>query len=240
VHRSTCSHATAFPWHYRCMIVVLCFLPVFLSASTDRCHAQGSNFHACLLLHAEAGVVTSCDPVRSVRCWYCWPPGPAPNTTVPPNSEITVFLFASTEGCYLHLFGVQTALAWDPSWKLLGSSWDCQRNQLCATVPQEPGGARHGTIATVFDCAVGNSSEVIGRLYFRTGASGCLRQVQSEYPFGTHVLDCELLSNDFERSFEARVGSVCVDEQGYDGCWFTGPVQDSSWGQIKAHFPEGN
>ena len=107
--------------------------------------------------------------------------------------------------------------------------------QFPTTRPQPPGGSRSGTIATVFNRLLGGGTAVIGRMFFVT-TSGCLTQVQSVFPFGTHVID------DAVRDWPVgpdRRGSVCVGSNGMDACVDpAGAVatERTTWGAIKAHY----
>ena len=192
------------------------------------------NGNFSLSLHATLGDTISCQDALAITCW-CGTPS---TVTVPPSTEITVYVLVLGFLCIEPwLTGVQTAFEWAPGWRLLDSSWECQDNQLVAAVPQEPGGPTAGTITTAFDCATGHNVEVIGRMKFLSGPSGCLRQVQTTYPFGIHVFNCD---NDIEQIDPddwrdwVRLGRVCVDQGGLEGCWDPGAVERATWGFIKA------
>jgi hypothetical protein len=149
---------------------------------------------------------------------------------------ITVFLFVEI---YERLRSVQTAFEWDPSWSLAGGAWDCQVNQLNLTIPQDPGGPREGTLSTAFDCLVAPGTAVIGRLFFRSGTGGCLRQVESDFPLGIHVRDCrdEIDSLGPGRpEFSTRLGRICVESGGQTGCWDPWPVEPTTWGAIRSSY----
>jgi hypothetical protein len=199
--------------------------------------AQGEHFLS-LVLHAEIGRVAYCSEVDEVSC-YCYSPHELPATQVPPGTEITVFLVVPSVVCDLGqtFTGVQTAFEWDPSWELLGSVWNCQQNQLVGATPQSPGGPREGTISTVFDCAaLGGHSLAIGKLYFKTGSAGCLRQVESAYPYGVFILGCDNQIHSIELREFFRLGEICVGWSAPNGCWDPFSVEDSTWGKIKAQY----
>jgi PKD repeat protein len=184
----------------------------------------GANPNATLPLHAAPG----CDDcsVAPIDCL-----GNLPTVNVAPNSAVTIYVMAFN---YTALAGVQTAFAWDPSWILLGSLFDCLPNQLNAAVPTSPGGPTAGTIATVFDCMTSGQLLVLGRMIMITGSTGCLSQVRSSYPFGTHVLDCSVLVDDIRE--ETRLGKICVGPGGYHACHTLNPVRPATWGQVKATY----
>jgi hypothetical protein len=154
-----------------------------------------------------------------------------PTVNVSPSSSTTVYLMAFN---YSALAGLQTAFTWDPSWILLGTMFECLPGQLNTNVPTAPGGATSGTISTAFDCTTSGQLLVIGRLSMIAGPSGCLSQVQSTYPNGTHVLDCALQIDEIPEP--ARLGKVCVGPGGIHACYTLNPAQPATWGQIKATY----
>src|SRR4030095_3458738 len=114
-------------------------------------------------LHAVVGLAQPCELGGEITC-YCASGGNGfPTSIVPANTEVTIFVSVWDFCDAVDLMGVQTAFQWDKSWTLLGSAWDCQENQLVATVPQEPGGPTAGTITTAFDCVHGEYTVHIGR-----------------------------------------------------------------------------
>ena len=204
--------------------------------------AQGTNYWIAFPLHAVIGTGQPCELGEGITC-YC-SGYHFPNSVVPANTEITVFVSMWNFCGDIGLMGIQTAFEWDKSWTLLGSAWDCRSNQLVATIPEDPGGSTAGTITTAFDCVQGGYAVNIGRLFFRTGSSGCLSQVQSTYPFGIHGLDCNQGINQigFTHPIDYyRLGSICVESQPpRDGCIDPGPVEAATWGRIKAAYHDGN
>ena len=200
--------------------------------------AQFEHYLTSISLHAVVGSNSTCSDMEHVNCCYEPPDYQSPNASVPPATEITVYVILTEVLCYdgLGLRGVQTAFEWDPSWTFIGSDWNCQANQLFATAPHAPGGPREGTIATVFDCASGPHSFVIGKLHFITGATGCLQQVTPDFPFGIHFLDCDGVPHGISLPHDYfRIGSVCVGG-GSNACWDPGPVEYTTWGKIKAQY----
>jgi len=185
-------------------------------------------------LHAITGINHACD-LPNVNC-RCYSEDVWPTTSVPPNTEITVYVILTPALCPVAypLSGVQTAFEWDQSWTFIGSTWNCQPNQLYVTTLQ-PGGSRSGTITTAFDCVEASTALVIGKLYFMTGQTGCLRQITPRDAYGVQLLDCtpemHLISLPEE---DYRIGSVCVGALGQNACWDPGPVEHSTWGGIKA------
>jgi hypothetical protein len=86
---------------------------------------------------------------------------------------------------------------------------------------------------------MGPEMAVIGRLFFTTGGTGCLDQVQPCYANGIHVVDC---SNGIDRinsedpDLNKRLGRICVLDGGRTGCDIHVAVEETSWGKIKASY----
>jgi len=101
-------------------------------------------------------------------------------------------------------------------------------------VPHAPGGPEAGTIATAFDCITGGESAAIGHLHFVATPPGCLVQIESSYPGGTHVVSC---AGEVDPVPEWNRGRICVDQGGYDACEPAAtPVEARSWGRVKAQY----
>ena len=142
-----------------------------------------------------------------------------------------MFLFIAN---YNDVAGVQTAFQPDPSGVFTFGLWDCQVGQLNAVTPAPPWGPQFGTITTAFNCVVGPALAPIGRMFFVAGSTGCLQQIQPSYPFGIHVLDCQM-GIDRTDSGE-RLGRICVGQGGYGTCWPVPAVEAATWGAIKAQY----
>ncbi len=202
----------------------LCALIVLPLAAT----AAEANYLFCLPLHGHEGIV-SCDMGPSEYCH-----GPA---DVPANSQVTVLLFAYY---FDELASVQTAFEWDPGWTFLGSDWTCLPGQVTLLVPRNPGGPDAGTVTTGFDCLTqggwDGAAPVLGRLFFLSGEQGCVRQVESSEPLGTHIADCQGMTYSIRSQWWERTGTICAGSGGNDGCWDPFPVAPSTWGGIKATY----
>lgn len=196
----------------------------------------GANPTFVLPLHAKVSASEACDGYLPLDCR-----GIRPTVTVPAATDVVAFLLLWN---HCEVVGVQTAFAWDQGWEYLGSSWGCRQNQISVVVPHSPGGATAGTIATAFDCVTGPELAVVGLLRFRTGLSGCLRQVQSSYPYGNHVVDCRGgldLANADDPLHTLRFGRICVGTGGHHPCDpgippCPVPVDATTWGRIKATY----
>jgi hypothetical protein len=150
------------------------------------------------------------------------------------SSFPNVFLLARN---HQNLRGVQTAIDWT-GFVLVGQNWACQSNQLAATLPNaaSSGGPLDGTVATVFDNIVGPDTAVIGFMTFQPGVPGsCIRQVESVFDSGTHVLSDTL---GVTAVTVANRGQVCAGPGGLSTCEPDGviPVESTTWGAIKGQY----
>ena len=78
---------------------------------------------------------------------------------------------------------------------------------------------------------------VVGRMFFFPGAGGCISQVQSSFPGGNVVLDCNNLTDPIVE--QARMGRICTigsGEAGHDACPPIVAVEPRTWGSIKAQY----
>jgi hypothetical protein len=181
------------------------------------------NLNTTLPLHAVITEFGPCDIPDPCE------PGP-PTVNVPAGSQIAAYLVMRN---HQHVPGVQTAFDWG-DWTFLHGAWDCQAGQVVGTTPAPPGGPIAGTIATVFDCVTGGSTEVIGRIHFIASTTDCLTQVESGFTFGTHVLDS---SGNTAPVLPENRGTICVGAGGFDACGPTATAVDAaSWGAIKASY----
>jgi hypothetical protein len=186
----------------------------------------GANSQFLLPLHAVAAEQAPCASYFPVDCL-----GVQPTVDVGPGTTV-VFLFVLNHS---QLAGVQTAFQPDPGWSFLYGLWDCQPGQVSAVVPAPPFGATAGSITTAFNCVFGPSLVPIGRMVFMA-TSGCLAQVRSSYPFGTHVVDCTFTPDEARPGEEYRLGKICVGAGGYAACEGGGELQNATWGGIKNQY----
>jgi hypothetical protein len=202
-------------------------LTALLATATATGAFAGMNPHVSLPLHAKASSFEPCTGYLPVNCRDIMPvvninPGPA-----------AIFLFVMN---YNAVAGVQTAFQPDPSWTFTFGLWDCQPGQLNAVTPAAPFRPAAGTITTAFNCLTGPDLGVIGRMFFVAGGVGCLTQVQSSYPFGIHVLDCQQGIDQISESQQARLGKICIGQGGYAACFVEPAVDAATWGAIKAQY----
>ena len=185
--------------------------------------AQVPNRSTTLPLHA---VVTGYGP-----CQIPDPCSPGPPTVkVSSFTSIAAYLLVSG---YENVPGIQTAFDWG-DWTFLNGIWDCQAFQITAIVPTPPGGPQAGTLQTAFNCITGGTTQIIGRMHMITSNTGCLEQVESAEPFGTHVIDCtQLLTAPI---LPQHRGSICVNTSGVNACPGAVAVEGATWGHIKAYF----
>jgi hypothetical protein len=142
----------------------------------------GHNPTVTLPLHGKASSFEQCNGYLPVDCTTTMP-----LTTVNPGPTAIFLLIYN----YNDVAGVQTAFQPDASWAFTFGLWDCQPGQLNAVTPAPPWGGTAGSIVTAFNCLQGGALGVIGRMHF-VATTGCIRQVQSTFPNGIHVVDCAL------------------------------------------------
>jgi hypothetical protein len=201
------------------MSLMLISLPALLSPAPARADL---NDQTSLVMHAvetEFGPCAIDDPC------------PGPTVTVPTSVTIAAYLLIRH---YDEVAGVQTAFDWN-GWVFLFGLWDCQSNQVNGFAPTAPGPS-DGTIATAFDCVTGGASAVIGRLHLVTATPGCIQQVTSSFPFGTHVVSCGGQVHEIDPDCW---GSICAPDGGYDACepcQLPTAVVPTSWGTIKVYY----
>jgi hypothetical protein len=200
---------------------------VLASSAASAVSADGMNPNVTLPLHAEASSFEPCDGYLPVNCNGIYPTvniGPGPTS---------IFLLIWR---YYSVAGVQTAFEVDPGWSFAFGLWDCQQGQLSAVTPSPPFGPTSGTITTAFNCITGPNLAPIGRMFFIAGSTGCLRQIQSSYPFGIHVLDCQLGADQITWGQDDRLGAICVGPGGITGCDPVVPAESATWGRVKAQY----
>lgn len=191
--------------------------------------SAGDNPQFTLPLHAKLAASAPCNGYLPVNCLNV-----PPTVNVPGSTDLVVYLFVSN---YYRITGVQTAFAWDPAWTFTGGQWDCRPGQVNAVVPADPGGPTAGTITTAFSCVIGPAIAPIGMLFMTSGAQGCLYQVDSSYPFGNHVIDCQNGRDARNPSTDPwRFGLICVGQGGHDACWPNPAVEPATWGAVKATY----
>ncbi len=206
------------------MRIVTVFLTILVLAASTAALA-GQNPQVTLPLHVKASGFEACTGYQPVDC-----------TSTRPTVEIAagpaaIFLLMMNYNC---IAGVQTAFEVE-GWTFGFGLWDCQPGQLSAVTPAAPLGPTAGSITTAFNFLNGPALAVAGRI-FLTASTGCISQVQSTYPFGIHVLDCEGGIDQITDQEQGRVGKVCVGPGGVDACDPVSAVESSTWGQIKASF----
>jgi len=190
--------------------------------------SAGMNPDITLPLHALPSTFEPCDGYLPVDCEAY-----GPTVTIEPGPT-AIFLLAAN---YNALAGVQTAFLPDPTWTFTYGLWDCRPGQLVTQTPAPPFGPTAGTVAIAFSCLGGPGLAAIGRMYFTAGSTGCLEQVESSYPFGIHVIDCQQGIDQIPAYLSWRLGKVCVGDGGIDACEGPQPAVDAAtWGRIKAQY----
>ena len=200
-------------------------VPILLSFVAAPTHA-GANPSFTLPLHAKASQFEPCDGYLPVDCLESRP------TVNVAEGPVCVYLMIMNYCC---LIGVQTAFSVDPEWTFLFGLWDCQPGSFPDVPPHPPFGPTSGTITTGFNCVTTGVLLPIGRMFF-DATSGCVGQVESSFPFGTHVLDCQQAMDRIMPEEGERLGKICVGSGGHDACDRVTPVSPATWGAIKAAY----
>ncbi len=186
----------------------------------------GLNPEITLPLHFKAVSFAACTDITPVDC----------DANRPDVLAVTgagcAFLLANN---HTSLRGVQTAFDFG-GWTLMFGLWDCQGGQLNAVTPANPGGPLSGTITTAFNPIETGALAVIGRMFFAVAATGCLSQVQPDFPFGIHVIDGNLENDQILDANSGRVGKLCVGAGGVDACDPITAVEPTTWGSVKAQY----
>lgn len=211
--------------------VAMCLLALCLVSSIA---FAGSNPSITLPLHGKAGQSGSC--AAGLTAVNCLPPpgGLRPRVNVLASEVLRIYVLMAN---YTAVAGVQTAFNWDAGWVFDdGPFMTCRANEVPGDLPNpaDPGGPITGSFVLAFDCVTTGTVAVLGRMDFTSGTSGCLYQIQSGYPFGTHAQDC---SNGRDLIPDgARLGKICVGQGGVDACDPVSAVESATWGSIKASY----
>jgi len=190
----------------------------------------GGNPDFTLPLHAKLSAFEPCNGYLPVDC-----AGVRPTVQIESGQDVAVFLLVANAP---DLGAVQTAFEVDPSWVFYYGLWDCAPG-LYPTSPGPPWGPTVGSIARSFDCLTRGALVPVGRMFYRAG-TGCVGQVESSFPLGICVIDCD---DDYDRIIttepgqQARLGKVCVGPGGQDACEAATPVAATTWGAIKTSYP---
>jgi hypothetical protein len=188
----------------------------------------GQNPDFRFVLHAKQSSFEPCDGYLPVDCTSVQP------TVNVPAAPIAVFLLLANHQA---ASGIQTAFDWS-GWVLTFAVWEDCLDIHCQFAPcwPNPPGPDH-TISGTFNCVNGPALKVIGRMHFvPAGNPGCIRQVQSPYPNGIHVLDCQNQADLITDENSPRLGRVCLGSGGVNACPAAVPVDGATWGKIKATY----
>src|SRR5262245_4759301 len=186
----------------------------------------GDNPDFTIPLHAMVSQFEQCAGYLPVNCLEV-----RPTVEVATGQQVVIFVFVMN---YTKLGGVQTAFEVDPSWSFSFGLWNCQPG-IHENPPEPPFGPTAGTISLAVNCLTSGELEPLGRMFFVSG-QGCIGQIQSAFPFGTHAWDCKAEVNRILPGDEARLGRVCVGPGGRDACDRVVPVTATSWGLIKGTY----
>ncbi len=169
--------------------------------------AGASNEATSVVLHArQRDLSATCDVPVSVDTVDC--ANVFPTVNVSASLELDVFVLLNN---YDEVAGLQCKFDLAQGWSMVAWVESCQLNQLSAVVP---GGAEMN-LSTAFDCVTGGSLTPVGRIWVDSGLSGCAAVVDSDFPYGTHVVDCSGASTPVPPAARAR---VCIGSGGVHAC----------------------
>lgn len=213
---------------------VLAAIAVLASALGVPATAAATNEQTTLILHAIPHDADNRCSTPTDQGFDCGEEG-RPTVDVIAFSEVDVYLYVRN---FDTLSGLQCAFAWPLEWTF--QTWGplveggCQSQQVFGVKPHGIGGATDGTLTTAFDCVTGGFLTTIGSLWFTVGNGGCLSIVESIFPYGTHIVGCDLTPTAVHP--DAR-GRICVNQGGLDTCDPLQPVVlPITWGRIKAAY----
>jgi hypothetical protein len=215
------------------LLTVLIAAATFAAQLAAPPSATAANEQTTLILHAIPHAIDNRCSTPYDQGFDCGEDG-RPTVDVIAFSEIDVYLYVRN---FDSLSGVQCAFAWPIEWTF--QAWGplveggCQSQQVFGIQPQGAGGATDGTLTTAFDCVTGGFLTAIGSMWFTVGNAGCLSIVDSTYPYGTHVIGCDLTPATVHPD---AWGAICVNEGGLDTCDPNQPVVPATWGRIKAAY----
>ena len=204
-------------WAWACGLLLL--LPSRLPAANES---------TTIVLHARDGFAECDAPQQSgLDCI-----GGRPNLDMTGMQMPWVFVMLRN---YDSVTGLQCAFDWPVSWTLLGSTWDCLPGSIALFFPTAPGPLTGSLVMVWLDCIENGALTTVGRIIFGpTTGGGCLSIIESPYPFGTHVLGCDLKAMGVRPENRGR---VCAGPGGYDACWPAATaVESSTWGAIKRQY----
>ncbi len=205
--------------------ILATLLPIItLAAATP---SLGANENTTLPLDAWCGTIIE------FPCYWdiCDAAGP-PTVNIPLEGRVMVILYLRN---FDDVSAVQTAFDFG-TWTFIFGTWECRSNQVNGVVPVNPGGPLAGTIATAFDCVLGGATTPIGYMHFMPVTTpGCLTQIESGYPHGTCVLDCQVEKTPV---LPENRGRICAGMPGgVDACEPAAtPVEWKTWGSIKQQY----
>jgi hypothetical protein len=196
---------------------------VLAGAVVSQAAIAGPNANTTLVLHAVQTGYGTCDLADP-----CAGPGqPTVEITSPAETHAIYVIARNYEG----IDGVQCAFDWD-DWILLFHHEQCLPQQLGSDSGPIGPGSLYGNMTTTFDCITGGASAIVSRLHMIPN-QGCLEIIESSFPFGTHVMGCDV---SFEAVAPENRGKICVGPGGMNTCEPAFPVEAATWGGIKGQY----
>jgi len=193
-----------------------------------------ANENTTIVLHAQpVGNIVNCQQwVGQVDCSAELPPA----VNVEPGRHILVYMFLRNYDdvaalyCRVAVDGGSGAATWG-DWTFFGAGLGCLLGQT-----GDGPWSYNGNIRTGFDCISGGALQVLGYLILTAGTHGCLGIEEHDMgTVGTAVLDCGV--GPPTPVAPQNRGRICVGTGGYNACDpRAGPVENSTWGNIKRQY----
>jgi len=189
---------------------------LLLAALAGPAAFAGPNANTTFVLHVapDYGPCQVADPCA---------PGASPTVEITQPGVVHGIYFLVRN--YGEISGLQADLAWPTDWTYLFED-SCPPVGLdCFHVSQH-------SIQCNFNCITGGATTLMAVIYMIPG-SGCFEIVESVYPGGTCVVNCQ---SEVEPVAESNWGRVCVGPGGINACDAVVPVESATWGAIKSQY----
>ena len=196
-------------WCLGFLVIVLCTFTAATGAATT------------IPLHVIPGLGQSCeeagDPCATGTI----------NLTLELGEYSTVIVYLKDYGTVSYL---QTAFSWPADWQWAGAIL-CQPG--LGGGPYGPGPGIGTLSANFLNCLTGGVIRPVARFFLLPLSPGCVEQVESSYPYGTHIVTCDGKILPVGAAYR---GSVCAGSVGTNVCDGPVPVEATTWGAIKSQF----
>jgi hypothetical protein len=177
----------------------------------------GPNANTTFVLHAVPTQFGPCD----IPDPCALASGPSVEITHPGQPYAIYFIVRN----YAEISGFQADLVWPADWTWLFE-------ESCPVAVLDCFHVGPHTILCAFNCITGGATAVMAVMHMVPG-SGCFEIVESAWPGGTNVMDCQSQQEAIPKS---NWGRVCVGPGGINTCGGPVPVVDGTWGAIRSQY----